>query len=106
MNTAAALTLRRLQVDLTTPFARRWNGGDAFRTALFNARSMRFPAGEQLFIDSLLQGLGRAARGRTCGLGQRLAHAVRARRRLQAPAAGRCAPLGLKALHTAASVSM
>jgi uncharacterized protein len=51
------LTVRRLQVDLATPFARRWNGGDAFRTALFNALSMSFPAGEQLFIDSLKRGL-------------------------------------------------
>lgn len=57
MRAAAALTVRRLQVDLQTPFARRWNGGDAFRTALFNALSMSFPAGEQLFIDSLKMGL-------------------------------------------------
>jgi uncharacterized protein len=53
-----ALTIRRLRVDLDTPFdAARWNGGDAFRSALFNALSMSFPAGEQLFIDSLRRGL-------------------------------------------------
>ena len=54
---STALTVRRLLVDLDTPFARRWNGGDAFRTALFNALSMSFPAGEQVFIDSLKRGL-------------------------------------------------
>jgi len=51
------LTVRRLQVDLETPFDRHWCGGDAFRTALFNALSMSFPVGEQLFIDSVRKGL-------------------------------------------------
>ena len=27
------LTVRRLLIDLTTPFAVRWNGNDAFRSA-------------------------------------------------------------------------
>ena len=54
MNT---LTVRRLLVDLDTPLQRRWCGGDAFRTAFFNALSMSFPAGEQLFIDSVKKGL-------------------------------------------------
>ncbi len=54
MNT---LTVRRLLVDLDTPLPRRWCGGDAFRTAFFNALSMSFPAGEQLFIDSVKKGL-------------------------------------------------
>jgi predicted metal-dependent hydrolase len=50
--------VRRLQVDLAQPFdAARWNGGDAFRSALFGALSMSFPAGEQLFIDSVRQGV-------------------------------------------------
>jgi predicted metal-dependent hydrolase len=53
------LVVRRLLVDLETPFDRRWNGGDAFRTALFNALSMSFPVGEQFFIDSVRQGLAR-----------------------------------------------
>jgi predicted metal-dependent hydrolase len=44
-------------VDLDTPLPPQWNGGDAFRTALFNALSMSFPAGEQFFIDSLRMGL-------------------------------------------------
>ena len=51
-----ALTVRRLLVDLDTPLPRHW-AGDAFRTAFFNALSMSFPAGEQLFIDSVRKGL-------------------------------------------------
>lgn len=51
------LTVRRLLIDLETPFARHWNGGDAFRTAWFNALSMSFPVGEQFFIDSVREGL-------------------------------------------------
>jgi predicted metal-dependent hydrolase len=53
MNT---LTVRRLLVDLDTPLPRNWCGG-AFRTAFFNALSMSFPAGEQLFIDSVRKGV-------------------------------------------------
>ena len=37
--------------------AARWNGGDAFRSAFFNALSMSFPVGEQYFIDSVRNGL-------------------------------------------------
>ena len=55
--TMANLVIRRLLVDLQTPLPRHWNGGDAFRTALFNALSMSFPAGEQFFIDSVKKGL-------------------------------------------------
>lgn len=51
------LVVRRLLIDLETPLARHWNGGDAFRTALFNALSMSFPVGEQFFIDSVKAGL-------------------------------------------------
>jgi predicted metal-dependent hydrolase len=51
------LTVRRLLIDLETPFAREWNGGDAFRTAWFNALSMSFPVGEQFFIDAVRDGL-------------------------------------------------
>ena len=51
------LVVRRLLVDLTTPFPARWNGGDAFRSAFFNALSMSFPVGEQFFIDSVRNGL-------------------------------------------------
>ena len=43
----------RLLIYLETPVARHWNGGDAFRTAFFNALSFSFPAGEQFFIDSV-----------------------------------------------------
>lgn len=51
------LVVRRLLIDLETPFARQWAGGDAFRTAWFNALSMSFPFGEQFFIDSVREGL-------------------------------------------------
>jgi len=51
------LVVRRLLIDLETPFARRWCGGDAFLSALFNALSMSFPIGEQFFIDSVKNGL-------------------------------------------------
>lgn len=53
------LTIRRLLVDLQTPIPVRWNGGDAFRSALFNALSFSFPAGEQVFIDAMKLGLSR-----------------------------------------------
>jgi predicted metal-dependent hydrolase len=50
------LVVRRLLVDLEAPIARHWCGGDAFRTALFNALSMSFPIGEQFFIDAVRDG--------------------------------------------------
>lgn len=50
------LLVRRLLIDLEAPFARHWNGGDAFRSAFFNALSMSFPRGEQYFIDSVRNG--------------------------------------------------
>jgi predicted metal-dependent hydrolase len=49
--------VRRLLIDLQTPPARHWCGGDAFRTAWFNALSMSFPSGEQFFIDSVRAGV-------------------------------------------------
>ncbi|HYF59256.1 MAG TPA: metal-dependent hydrolase [Burkholderiaceae bacterium] len=51
------LPVRRLAIDLDTPFPVRWAGGDAFRSALFNALSMSFPVGEQFFIDSVRAGI-------------------------------------------------
>nr|WP_295769017.1 metal-dependent hydrolase [Rhodoferax sp.] len=51
------LVVRRLMVDLVEPIPARWNGGDAFRSALFNALSMSFPVGEQYFVDSVRAGL-------------------------------------------------
>jgi len=51
------LVVRRLLIDLAAPFERRWNGGDAFSSAFFNALSMSFPQGEQYFIDSVRAGL-------------------------------------------------
>ncbi|MFL6717281.1 MAG: metal-dependent hydrolase, partial [Burkholderiaceae bacterium] len=50
------LVVRRLLIDREAPFARHWCGGDAFRTAFFNALSMSFPIGEQFFIDSVRNG--------------------------------------------------
>jgi hypothetical protein len=50
------LVVRRLLVDMEQPIPRHWCGGDAFRTALFNALSMSFPVGEQFFIDSVRNG--------------------------------------------------
>lgn len=51
------LVVRRLLIDLQTPFARNWCGGDAFSTAFFNALSMSFPFGEQFFIDAVRDAL-------------------------------------------------
>ncbi len=51
------LVVRRLLIDLETAVPRRWAGGDAFVSALFNALSMSFPVGEQFFIDSLRAGV-------------------------------------------------
>lgn len=49
----SSLTVRKLEVDLSQGFGRHWLGGDAYRTQLFNALSMSFPIGEQMFIDSV-----------------------------------------------------
>ena len=51
------IVVRRLLIDLDTPPARHWCGGDAFRTAWFNALSMSFPSGEQFFIDAVRAGV-------------------------------------------------
>jgi predicted metal-dependent hydrolase len=51
------LVVRRLLVDMEAPIPRHWCGGDAFRTAFFNALSMSFPLGEQFFIDAVRNGL-------------------------------------------------
>ena len=49
----SSLTVRKLRVDLSEGFGRHWLGGDPYRTQLFNALSLSFPIGEQLFIDSV-----------------------------------------------------
>lgn len=51
------LVVRRLLIDLSAPFPKRWNGGDAFRSAFMSALSMTFPVGEQYFMDSVRNGL-------------------------------------------------
>lgn len=48
-----SMSVRHLKLDLSRGFARYWNGGDAYRTHIFNALSMMFPLGEQAFIDSV-----------------------------------------------------
>ncbi len=53
----STLTVRRLNIDLTRPFSREWNGGQAFLTAFPNALSMSFPVGEQFFIDAVRSGV-------------------------------------------------
>ncbi len=63
-----ALPIRKLHVDLSQGFERHWfktarGQGDAFRTAYFNAMSMTFPAGEQLFIDSVKRVQNRLPQG-------------------------------------------
>jgi predicted metal-dependent hydrolase len=51
------LVVRKLLIDMAAPIPARWNGGDAFRSAFFNALSMSFPVGEQYFMDSVRAGL-------------------------------------------------
>ena len=46
------ITPRNLHFSVE-PLAHDWHGGDAFRTAYFNALSIMFPIGEQHFIDSV-----------------------------------------------------
>lgn len=46
------ITPRNFYFDVT-PLSGDWHGGDAFRTAYFNALSIMFPIGEQHFIDSV-----------------------------------------------------
>lgn len=48
-----AMSVRRLNVDLSQGFPRHWNGGDAYRSTVFNALSFLFPVGEQFFIDAV-----------------------------------------------------
>jgi predicted metal-dependent hydrolase len=44
------LAVRKLLVDLTTPFKKRWCGGDALKSAFFNVVSISCPVGELFFI--------------------------------------------------------
>jgi predicted metal-dependent hydrolase len=36
----STLIVRKIEVDLAQGFGRHWNGGDAYRTQLFNALSI------------------------------------------------------------------
>ena len=44
---------RDVRFQLEDALANDWNGGDPFRTAMFNAMSILFPIGEKSFIDSV-----------------------------------------------------
>ena len=44
------LAVRKLLVDLTTPFKKRWCRGDALKSAFFNVVSISCPVGELFFI--------------------------------------------------------
>jgi len=54
-----ALTVRKLEVDLSTGFDTHWVSGNAFLSQFHNALSMSFPGGEQAFIDAVRAGLER-----------------------------------------------
>ncbi len=49
----STLRPRNIKFNPEQSFGREWNGGDAFRTAFFNAMSILFPYGEKSFIDSV-----------------------------------------------------
>ena len=51
---------RHLHFDVSEDLKVFWHGGDAFRTAFFNALSLQFPDGEQQFIN---RGFGEATLG-------------------------------------------
>jgi len=55
MNTqpTPAVQPRNLYFELAQELATDWCGGDAFRTAWFNALSLTFPVGEKFFVDSV-----------------------------------------------------
>lgn len=83
-----APVVRRLLIDLETPFARHWHGGDVFRTAFANALSMGFPLGEQFFIDSVRAGvksLPQSTQARFGGELQGFAGQEATHRRIHAP---------------------
>lgn len=44
---------RRPEFEVEQALATDWHGGNAFRTAWFNALSAQFPIGEKFFIDSV-----------------------------------------------------
>jgi predicted metal-dependent hydrolase len=44
------LAVRKLGIDRTTPFEKRYCGGDAFKSAFFNVVSISGPVGGLFFI--------------------------------------------------------
>ncbi|WP_431687303.1 metal-dependent hydrolase [Hahella sp. NBU794] len=44
---------RNLSFDVDAELSTLWHGGDAFKTAFFNALSLQFPEGEHLFIKAV-----------------------------------------------------
>ena len=92
------LVVRRLLIDLDAPIDARWNGGDAFRSAFFNALSLSFPVGEQYFIDSVrnaLKALPEAQRARFADEVQGFVGQEATHRRLHALFNGHLAKQGL-----------
>ncbi len=92
------LVVRRLLIDLDAPIDARWNGGDAFRSAFFNALSLSFPVGEQYFIDSVrnaLKALPDAQRARFADEVQGFVGQEATHRRLHALFNGHLAKQGL-----------
>jgi hypothetical protein len=51
--TEVPISPRHPDFDVADCLGRDWHGGDAFRTAFFNALSLTFPQGEKFFIDSI-----------------------------------------------------
>lgn len=76
------MTVRQPDVSFAGGFEAHWNGGDAYRSQVFNALSFMFPIGEQFFIDSVrhflpeIERQGRTALARDIGLfaGQEATH--------------------------------
>lgn len=58
---AVDLHVRHPHVDWGQPLPRYWNGGDPYRSILFNALSLMFPRGERFFINAVRAGQARIA---------------------------------------------
>lgn len=50
------LVVRRLRIDLETPFPAYWNGGDAFSSTFFNLETMSHLMTDTGSIEDLLPG--------------------------------------------------
>ncbi|WP_211440673.1 metal-dependent hydrolase [Collimonas humicola] len=52
-DSAKKMIPRRIELRIDDGFDINWNGGDAYRSQLFNAVSMLFPVGEKWIIDTV-----------------------------------------------------